>query len=268
MLEMRLPLLLIIQISLAAGHGDLHEQIKRVSAKITETPDDPKLWLTRADLYQSHRNPELAHLDLLHATRLKPLYPPAFLELAQFDRKRGKTESAQKSLTRYLTLVSTSNRDPLAYREKALLSPPVDALEPWRTFLRSDASPTMRDYALAAQSALEASDLKATREFLHAGLNLYPKTIELHQLRARLALTEDQKETASASFKTLRLLYPNLLVKLNYEESLIWGQFKESKRANQALLSALHAYQQLPNRLQKNRDLLALAAKIKNSLRK
>lgn len=258
----------MIQFSLAAGHGDLHEQIIEISTKIVSTPDNPQLWLTRAQLHQSHRNPKAALHDLQQATRIEPSHPPAFLKLAQFERKLGHFPRAQKALNAYFTLISDSTPDPQAHREKALLSDPTAAAQSWRLFLKNTESPAMHDFALAAQAALDANDSKTSREFLLAGLNHHPKSIQLHQIHAQVSLSQLDSKSAEASFKTLKLLYPNLLVKLNYEESLIWSQHKKSTRANQALLAALRAFHKLPSRLQKNRDLLDLVAKIEITLRK
>lgn len=263
---MRFIILVILQISGAFGHGDLHEQITKVSAQIKSTPNDAQLWLTRANLHQSHRNPKASRHDLLEATLIEPLFPLAFLKLAQFERKRGEIVLAQKALKKHLSLVVDPT--PQAHREKALLTTPAKSIVPWQLFLKNTAAPSMQDFVLAAQAAFDAKNQKATRKFLISGLNQYPKSIQLHQLHARTLLVGHDTKSAKKSFDVLKLLYPNLLVKLNYEESLIWEKHQQPSRANQALHSALKAYQNLPARLQKNRDLLDLVAKIQITLRK
>jgi predicted Zn-dependent protease len=263
---MRFLVLAILQISVAFGHGDLHEQITKISAQITETPDNPQLWLTRADLHQSHRNPKAARHDLLEATLIQPPFPLAFLKLAQFERKRGEFPLAQKALKKHLSLVADPT--PQAHREKALLAAPAKSIILWQLFLRNTAAPSMQDFALAAQAAFDAENQKATREFLISGLNQHPKSIQLHQLYAQTSLVQHDVKPAQKSFNILKLLYPNLLVKLNYEESQIWTQHKHPTHAHQALLAALKAYHQLPARLRKNRDLQYFLAKIKASLQK
>jgi predicted Zn-dependent protease len=264
--KMRFLLLFILQISQVPGHGDLHEQIIKISAQITKAPDNPKLWLSRADLHQSHRNPKAARHDLLEATLIQPPFALAFLKLAQFERKRGEIPLAQVALAKHFALVTDPT--PQAHREKALLSAPAEALEPWQHFLKNKAEPSMHDFTLAAQAAFEAEDQKATRAFLKSGLNRHPKSIQLHQINARTFLAEKDAKSAEQSFGILKLLYPNLLVKLNYEESLIWEKYEHPTHAHQALLSALKASHRLPARLQKNRDLQNLVAKIKATLRK
>ena len=263
---MRYLLLLVFQVTLVFGHGELDGQIAKISSQIAASPNDPKLWLTRADLHHSHRDPKAALADLRQAARIKPHHPPAFLKLAQFERKFGRPSLATKALETYFGL--QTNPDPQAHREKALLSAPNDAIEPWRLYLKSSVPAAMHDYALAAQTALDAKDLETTREFLKAGLNHFPKSIQLHHLRTHVLLAGLDLKSAKNTFQTLKLLHQNLLVKLNYEESLIWAHYDHPGLSRQALVSALKAYQQLPIRLQENRDLKELALKIKTTLRK
>lgn len=262
-------------IALAFGHGALDEQIAKVSSQISENPIDPQLYLNRADLHKSHRNLPAAHKDLTYATKLRPPFPPAFLRLAQFERKQNRLEEAQTALNKYFSLLPPSKLSPIAHREKALLSPPADSLSPpadslssWHMFLEGNKSATMHDFALATQTALKTPDLKATRKLLSSGLLQHPKSIQLHQLQARLALTQKDHQAAAKTFQALQKLYPNLLVKLHYEESLIWQKHHYATRSRQALLAALNAFNKLPPRLQKNDDLQSLVIKIKDRLLK
>lgn len=96
----------------------------------------------------------------------------------------------------------------------------------------------MRDFTLAAQAAFEAEDQKATRASLKSDLNRHPKSIQLHQINARTFLAIKDAKSAEQSFGILKLLYPNLLVKLNYEESLIWEKHEHPTHAHQAPFSA------------------------------
>ena len=263
---MRYLFLFVFQVTRMFGHGELDEQIAKISTQIAATPNDPKLWLTRADLHHSHRDSKAALADLRQATRIKPLHPPAFLKLAQFERKSGRPSLAIKALETYFRL--QTNPVHHAFREQALLASPAHSIEPWRLYLKKADKPNMHDYALAAEAALDTRNLATTREFLKAGLGHFPKSIQLHHLRTHVLLAGLDLESAQKTFQTLKLLYPNLLVKLNYEESLIWAHYDHQSRSRQALVSARKAYQQLPARLQENRDLKELASKIKTTLRK
>lgn len=261
---MRAFLLVFLLAPLAAGHRDLHKQIVDISIQIESAPNNPQLWLTRASLHQSHQDFKAARLDLLEATRITPKHPPAFLKLAQFDRKRGHPPMARKALNTYFTLAPSP--DPLAYREKALLSPPNDTIEHWRLFLSSSSPSTMLDYVLAAQASLDATHLDAAADFLRSGLLRHPKSIQLHQLRARASLINLDTGSAIQAFTTLKLLYPNLRVKLSYEESLIWADYKKEDNSRRALRAALDASQKLAPRFKENRDMQSLVIEIKKAL--
>lgn len=265
---MRLVLVLFLQLIPAFGHGALDEQIAKVSSQISENPIDPELYLKRADLHKSHRDLPAAHKDLTYATKLRPPFPPAFLKLAQFERKQNRLEEAQTALNKYFSLLPPSKLSPIAHREKALLSPPADSLSSWHMFLEGNKSATMHDFALATQTALKTPDLKAARKLLSSGLLQHPKSIQLHQLQAQLSLTQKDHQAAAKTFQVLQKLYPNLLVKLHYEESLIWQKHHYATRSRQALLAALNAFNKLPPRLQKNDDLQSLVIKIKDRLLK
>lgn len=261
---MRLLIFFLLQANLLLGHGALDEQIAEISAKITETPDNPQLWLDRADLHKSHRDPAAALNDFNQATQIKPPFPPAFLKLARFHRKAGQPTLASQALATYFKIEQAPT--PLAFREKALLSSPADALPHWQIYLKNAAAPVMHDYQLAASAALAADDKETLLKFLTAGLDHSPKSIQLHQLRAQALLSQQDIDGAEKVFQTLSLLYPNLLVKLKYEEALIWEKHHHQAHSSQALAAGLKAYQQLPSRLQKNQDLQTLASKIQASL--
>ena len=263
---MRLVFFILAQISFVLGHGELDKEIFRISEKISVEPGNPEHWLTRAGLHQSHRDLKAALSDLKQATQIAPPHPPAFLALAKFQRKQGATAEAAVALKRYFSTLSGTAPDPVALRENALLSPPEKASGAWQRFFDSNGNATMNDYVEAARSALTVGQTESTRKFLLAGLARHPKSIPLHQLNARLSLKNKEDDSAENSFKALEFLYPTLLVKLRYEESLIWKEYTHPDRAQSALQSALAAYQQLPAHLQKNPDFHQLVAKIKASL--
>jgi len=262
----RLFILVLFQSNLLFGHGALDEQISEATTQISATPNDPKLYLHRANLHQSHRDPEAALRDFIQATKIEPPYPPAFLKLACFHRKADQPDLAKKALATYFKI--QDQHTPLAFREKALLSSPADSIAPWQRYLEATSEPVLHDYQLAAAAALEANNHKASQKFILTGLDLFPKSIKLHQYRAHTLLANQDVRGAQDAFQTLSLLYPNLLVKLKYDESIIWKKHQHPDQESKALTSALKAYQQLPSRLRQNRDFKALAIKIQASLRK
>jgi len=84
------------------AHGDLHEQIQAVTARLAEAPASAPLHLKRAELHRAHRQWESALADYARAAALDP-------ELAAVDLGRGllflETEAlnaAREALDRFL----------------------------------------------------------------------------------------------------------------------------------------------------------------------
>ena len=255
-----------IQCLFACGHGELDQKIREASDKIAKDPGNPELLLARAVLHQSHRDPKAAHADFLSATKCRPAHPPAFLQLARFQRKQGSRKAALATIQKYFSVLETEPSSPMAYRERALLAPKKVALEDWSRYLENKKTPTMTDFEEAGRAALAAKNSKIARSFLLDGLKNFPKSIPLHHLHCRLALMDKDSQAARNSFKTLELLYPSLLVKLRYEESVIWNDFDYPHLAKDAQKSALEAFEKLPLRFRKNSDLLEIYKTLRTSL--
>ncbi len=84
---MKLQPLAIIALILFAfnayAHDGLHEQIVAVTAEIKKSPEDPGLFLKRAELYRLHKDWRSSERDLNKASKLDP-------KLTIIDLKRGK----------------------------------------------------------------------------------------------------------------------------------------------------------------------------------
>ena len=255
-----------MQCLLAFGHGELDQKIRELTEKIAKDSGNPELFLARAVLHQSHRDPKAALADYLSATECTPSHPPAFLQLTRFQRKQGSRKEALASIEKYFAILGATAPAPDAFRERALLETPQAAMKDWSRYLEISEAISMTDFEKATRSAMSAKQPEVARGFLLEGLQVYPKSISLHHLYCRLALLKKDQKTARASFKTLELLYPGLLVKLRYQESEIWSDFNFPVPAKNARRSALDAFRKLPPRLQKTRDLRAIATKIESAL--
>lgn len=73
----RLPRLLLggALLLTAAAHGDLHERIARLDARLQREPGQARLWLERGELHRQHRDFAAAERDLAEAARLDPRLP-------------------------------------------------------------------------------------------------------------------------------------------------------------------------------------------------
>lgn len=257
--------------SLGWSHGLMHEEILRASSLIEQEPQNPLHWLLRARLHQSHLDDEAARSDLLEATRIEPFYPNALLALARFERDQNQTEAAKEALGRYFKLISQTENlapAPSAYRERALLSPAKDAVTEWGLFLNKSAEITVADFECAIHAAFLTGDNLATTTFLAAGLSKHPLAVPLHQMKARFVLGKGDVAGARKIFRNLGKLHPNLTAKLQFEEGMIYQEFKMPKDARSAFLAASQAFTKLPSRLRSAPPMKQLSHNIQSALSK
>lgn len=90
----------------APVHGN--EGARKAAALLTigiqAHPDNDKLWLERANMYANLHDYASAIADFEHASRIKPLYPEAELELCMLiDRIQGYSPQAKACYARTLT---------------------------------------------------------------------------------------------------------------------------------------------------------------------
>jgi predicted Zn-dependent protease len=114
----------------AFAHGDVHDRITNLTARIKLTPNNAALYLERGELHRVHREFTNAFTDFDHAQQLDP-------KLYMVDYCRGRTlmeagdfQAALPPLTRYLgrmtndaNAFATRARVYVARRRKTLRAP-------------------------------------------------------------------------------------------------------------------------------------------------
>ena len=88
----------------AAAHGDLHEQIAAVSAKIARSPNDPDLYLKRAELNRFHEDWTASEADYRRAERLAPTLFLVSLGRGKLYLARGKYAPALAELDKVIAV--------------------------------------------------------------------------------------------------------------------------------------------------------------------
>ncbi len=141
------------------AHGDVHDRIIAVTAQIERNPDDPELYVKRAELYRSHRKFEEAHADLARVAVLDP-------ERVELDFYRGRLrqeaeqpERAVELLTRFLA-AREKHPEALLIRSRALraLGQNVPAATDLNTALTVIDPPTPEVYLERAQAWVAAGE--------------------------------------------------------------------------------------------------------------
>ena len=86
----------------AAAHGDLHAQIASMDRQIAAQPQDPALYLRRAEMHRIHREWEAADRDYSLVLGLQPGHPEVQWLRARAWLESGKAARALPDLDRYL----------------------------------------------------------------------------------------------------------------------------------------------------------------------
>jgi predicted Zn-dependent protease len=95
-------LLLLCTLDGGFGHGDLHEVIDAVTAAIERSPDDPALYLRRAELHRFHKDWSAASADYARVRRLRPGLDLVTFGLAQIQLAQGNEKTGLKLLDEFL----------------------------------------------------------------------------------------------------------------------------------------------------------------------
>jgi predicted Zn-dependent protease len=94
--------LLAVWIERADAHGNLHEQIARVSAEIDREPKNADLYLRRGELRRLHSEFPQAATDFETAAAIRPDWPQAGLAKARLALSSGSFEAAVAEMDRLL----------------------------------------------------------------------------------------------------------------------------------------------------------------------
>jgi tetratricopeptide (TPR) repeat protein len=86
----------------AQAHGDLHEQIENVTARIKADPGNAELYFRRAELYRQHEEWPAAAADYDHAEKLAPRSDGVHLGRAKLLQAMARYDAALAELDRFL----------------------------------------------------------------------------------------------------------------------------------------------------------------------
>jgi predicted Zn-dependent protease len=111
-------LLLFTPVPPLAAHGDLHDQIERLTGEIKQNPQNGELYFRRAELHRVHRDWDLALADYEMAAVLAPEMAAVDLARGRLLLEAGWPRSAIVFLDRFLEK-HTRNADAFALRGRA-----------------------------------------------------------------------------------------------------------------------------------------------------
>ncbi len=95
----------LLTLEIACGHGDLHEQISRITSQIRQSPLEVDLYLRRARLNHLHQDWAAASADYQRAETLAPTLDAIRLGRGQMLLAAARLEDAKSELDKFLTKV-------------------------------------------------------------------------------------------------------------------------------------------------------------------
>jgi tetratricopeptide (TPR) repeat protein len=157
------------------AHPELDEQIRLLTAQLELQPNNPELYLRRADVRRQHAEFELALSDIATAARLKPGWSKVSLAQAQTLFDASRTDDAQKAVEEFL-LAEPHHATALVLRGRCKLK--LGKLEQ-----------TVADYSAALNEFAQPSpDLYVERARLQASMGRFDEAVRgLDEGAARLA---------------------------------------------------------------------------------
>jgi tetratricopeptide (TPR) repeat protein len=248
------------------AHGPVHEQIDRVTVQLQATPNDPALYLRRAELHRFDGNHEAALADLGHAGALDPKLEALDLHKAEVLLDAGRPLQARPHADRFLRLHPRHARA-LQVRGRALralgdhkaaardLGHAVDALD--------KPSP---DEVLELARALEQAGApdQALRRLDHAMKTLGP-VVSLQLPAIDLDRKARRWDQALARLETLAAQSPRKET-WHVRRAEILTEARRSADARQALQDAIAAIAALPDHLRGTRAMLDLQTQAEQAL--
>ena len=85
------------------AHGDLHEQIEAITARIEKDPDNAELYLKRGELRRAHREWAAAQADFDRVANMNPALDTVELSRGLLWMEMGEAAQAEKALGRFLS---------------------------------------------------------------------------------------------------------------------------------------------------------------------
>lgn len=142
-----------------SAHGDLHEQITRVSALIEKEPGNAELLLQRGELHRLHAEFPEAAADLEKATALRPGWPQVGIAKGRLALSSGKFEAAVAEMDQ---LLPKNPEYPEAWliraRARARLADPIGAARDYTEIVRRLEKPEPDVFLERAASLIAAGD--------------------------------------------------------------------------------------------------------------
>jgi tetratricopeptide (TPR) repeat protein len=247
------------------AHGDLHEQIEKLTRQIGSSPT-AALYLKRGELHREHEDQELALADYDKAAELDP-----GLEVIDWCRgmalaDAGQPARAREALDRFL-LKQPDHADGHLTRARVLatLKEHDPAAKDYRRALQLSSEPRPETYLELSQVLEQAGDPAAAIAALDDGIGRVGAIPTLQTAAIELELEEKRHESALKRADQLVAAAERKETWLALRAEILTRAGRPAE-ARQALRDSLSSIEALPARIRELAPTLELEAKVRSAL--
>ncbi len=244
------------------AHGDLSEQIERISKRIEKDSTNAKLYLKRGQLHAQHKDFKEAKQDYYKARKLNKEFFVTDLLLAQLYAENNLPDTALIHANAYLKHHPTH---PNALITRAGIYQHLGEFDLCQKDLENAIAnikaPNPGHFVSISKAVLlkDSSNVAEAVEWLKKGEEEFGFDIVLKTKEAELYVQSKQYENAILTIDNIIEQFPRK-EKWLYEKAMIYEKMGNIDLAKKEYEATLTAIQKLPKRLQKTSKMLQLEA--------
>lgn len=244
------------------GHGDLGEEIERVSMDIKNAPNNSRLYLKRGQLYTKHLEYTAAKSDLSKARQLDVHLVITDLLMAKIFSATHEPNTALAYINSFLKN-QPNQPDGLIIRSGIFhqLQQETAAQKDLEVALYNLKSPSPKHYIAIAESFLRADSLNIAPalDWLEKGQNQFGFDIVLAEKKLALLIQYQRYNRALETIERLIVKFPRP-EKWLFQKGEIFEKLDKIENARFYYQKTLESIDRLPMRLQMTKKMLALTA--------
>ncbi|MGK0190267.1 MAG: tetratricopeptide (TPR) repeat protein [Verrucomicrobiales bacterium] len=253
------------------AHLEIEEQIAAVTKELAEKPDDPALYLRRAELNRVHKNWKLASADYDKAEKLDPELTAVSLGRGRMLLDAGEIEKAKFTFDRVLE-EKPNEAQAFFFRGRTLakLGRAREAVRDFDSALPLLRRPTAEHYLERARTLIATKEKEAPTEAVHGldqGISRLGPLHTLHRYAAEIEIASGETDKALSRIDGMIVKTSGHLewLKMKADVLIVASKTKEAKHAYQMCLKKIES---LPPHRRKVPLIATLKAEIELALSK
>ncbi|HQS57230.1 MAG: hypothetical protein B7Y56_00315 [Gallionellales bacterium 35-53-114] len=269
-------LILLFSLPLSAwSHGDLHDQIDKISQHIHSGKPEAALYLKRGQLYLQHGNYPDAIVDLGKSMELDPKLKVAHYHLAQAYLAEGSSDTAEQHIKLFLKSLGPDTYGGLS-RGYGLLgkihqkkNEHMEAVQAFEKSLKNNTLPAPVDYLQIARSYVKSGQQYQQKaiDILDQGIVRLGPVVTLQEEAIELELLLGNYDAALGRVETLRsqgISDANIF----FKQASVMSKAGRFEEAQGCYKKALAEIERLPAYKQQSRVIVKLRHSIEDDMSK